>query len=603
MLPHGRHRAEPGPGAEPVPGPPATPDPEPGHDPAATRATEEGEPPGTPRWPSTTQAPPSPGADADGADSDGEEETTHERLLRRLLGDAALALDATRRARVLGWVLPLSVTVFGGLLRFVRLGVPHELVFDETYYVKQGYSMLVRGYEASWGEDPNPRFEAGDVSMLGINPEYVVHPPVGKWLIGLGIQLGGGVTSSFAWRLAAAVCGTLAILMIARIGRRIFASTALGTVAGLFLALDGEALVQSRVSLLDPFLMFFVLAAFGALVLDREQARRRLAARAAAVLDAGGALEWAPGLGMRWWRVVATVCLGLACGTKWSGIYFLAVFGVMTVWWDVAARRAAGVRRWLASGVLRDGAPAFLVMVPGTLAVYLASWGSWLASDNGWGRQWAAQHPGEGVGWLPAPLRSLWKYHLDMWQFHNGLDSEHPYAAHPLGWIIQWRPTSFYYPTEVSGLSGDQARAVCGAASCSQPITSLGNPIIWWAGAAALLVAVWWLFRYRDWRAAAVLSGTAAGWLPWFGYAHRTIFTFYSVAFAPWVVLTLVYVLGLVVGREGELDARSRRRAVWGVGAFVALVVAVGLFFYPVWTAWVLPYQQWHIRMWIQPWV
>ena len=48
------------------------------------------------------------------------------------------------------------------LLRFWDLGRPHQLVFDETYYVKDAYSLLVHGYEATWGEDPNPAFEAGD---------------------------------------------------------------------------------------------------------------------------------------------------------------------------------------------------------------------------------------------------------------------------------------------------------------------------------------------------------------------------------------------------------------------------------------------------------
>lgn len=616
VPPTGRHRAD---RAEPdesapaeVVGPGTGPTLEPGVAEPPAAVPQSAPPPWTP--PSTTSWPPPPPADEAtdaGADAvvttvtedDEPDESTLDRLRDKLLGSAYLALDATSRARVLGWLFPLLVTVFGGVLRFWHLSTPHALVFDETYYVKEGWSMVVRGYEANWGEDPNPRFEAGDVSMLQTAPEYVVHPPVGKWLIGLGIDVGGGVTSSFAWRLAAAVFGTLAILLVARIGRRLFASTALGTLAGLFLAVDGEALVQSRVSLLDPFLMFFVLAAFGALVMDRFWSRRRLAERVAAILDAGGTLETGPALGFRWWRLVATLLLGLACGTKWSGIYFLAVFGVMSVWWDLAARRAAGVRHWVRTGILRDGVPAFLLMVPGAAVVYLASWTGWFLSSDGWGRQWAAEHPTEGVQWLPPALRSLWKYHLDMWHFHNTLTSPHPYAANPLGWIIQWRPTSFYYPTTVSGLKGQDALDACGATSCSQPITSLGNPIIWWAGAIALLVALAWLVLRRDWRAGAVLSGVAAGWLPWFAYAHRTIFTFYSVAFVPWVVLTLVYVLGLIVGAPREGGERARRRAVWWVGAFVVLVVAVGLFFYPVWTGWVIPYQQWHIRMWLQSWV
>jgi len=536
-----------------------------------------------------------------------------DRLLLRLLGQRALLLDATPRARLIGWLWPLAVTVLAGVARFWDLGRPHALVFDETYYVKDAYSLLVHGYEAQWTSDPNPAFEAGDVSGLGTAAEYVVHPQVGKWLIALGIQLGGGVDSSAAWRLSVAVAGTLCVLLVARIGRRLFASTALGTLAGLLLAVDGEALVMSRTSLLDPFLTLFALAAFGALLLDRDQARRRLADRTAALLEAGRDLRWGPGLGWRWWRLVAAALLGLATGTKWSGLYFLAVFGLLSVAWDATARRTIGVRHWLVAGIVRDGIVAGVVMTVAAGAVYVGSWWSWFVHPGAYGRQWAVEHPGEGVTWLPPALRSLWKYHLDMWHFHNNLDSPHDYAAHPLGWIVQWRPTSFYYPKSVSGLTGQAAYDACGAPSCSQAITSIGNPVLWWCAAAAVVVAVVVLLRARDWRAGAVLSGIAAGWLPWFAYAHRTIFTFYSVAFTPWMVLTLTYVLGLVVrgGTAEPVDgqdedawaARDRRWAAGVVGALVALIVAVSVFFYPIWTAWVVPYQFWHLHMWLPSWI
>ncbi|MDC7123129.1 phospholipid carrier-dependent glycosyltransferase [Cellulomonas fimi] len=528
---------------------------------------------------------------------------TRERLLRTLLGADRLALDATPRDRLIGWLWPIAVTVLAGIARFWDLGRPHKLVFDETYYVKDAWSLVTRGYEAQWSAEPNPAFESGDMSGLGTVASYVVHPPVGKWVIGLGIQLGGGPDSSAAWRLSVAILGTLSVLMIARIARRLFASTALGVVAGLLLAVDGEAIVMSRISLLDPVLTFFVLAAFGALLIDRERARRRLAERAAVVIDAGGELGWGPRLGWRWWRLAAAVLLGLAIGTKWSGIYFLAVFGLMTVAWDVTARRAVGVRHWARAGVLRDGVVAGVAMVGIGVVTYLASWWSWFASTDAYNRQWAALNPGQGVEWLPPALRSLWKYHQDMWAFHNGLETPHSYAAHPLGWIVQWRPTSFYYPTEVSGLQGQAAVDACGADQCSQAITALGNPVLWWCGAAAILVALVWLIRFRDWRAGAVLSGIAAGWLPWFLYAHRTIFTFYSIAFLPWVVLTLTYVLGLVIGPKEELGARQRRVAIWCVGVLLALVVAVSVFFYPIWSGMVIPYDFWHSHMWMSQWV
>lgn len=528
---------------------------------------------------------------------------TETRLLRRLLGTATLELDATPRARLLGWLWPLAVTALAAFLRLWDLGRPHTLVFDETYYVKQAYSMLARGYEAQWlGDDANQRFAAGDVSSLQTTAEYVVHPQVGKWMLALGLQLGGGVESSAAWRLGAALAGIASVLMVARIGRRLFASTALGTLAGLLLAVDGMAIVHSRIGLLDGFVMFFALAAFGALVLDREQSRRRLAARTAVILDSGAALRWGPGLGVRWWRLAAAVLLGLCAGTKWSGVYFLAVFGLMSVLWDATARRAVGVRAWPLAAFVRDAVPAGLAMVSLALVTYVGTWWSWFRSPDAYGRQWAAQNPGQGVEWLPEGLRSLWKYHNDMWGFHTSLSAEHSYAAHPLGWIVQWRPTSYFYPPEVSTLPPEQAQEACGADACAQAITSLGNPLLWWGAAAAIVVAVGWLVWQRDWRAGAVLSGLVAGWLPWFAYTHRTIFAFYSIAFTPWVVLTLTYVLGLLIGdRDG--DPRHRRRAIVVVSAFVGIVVAVSAFFYPIWTAWVVPYSFWHAHMWLDTWV
>src|SRR5690606_12379302 len=148
-----------------------------------------------------------------------------------------------------------------------------------------------------------------------------------------------------------AIAGTLSVLLLIRIARRLLSSTLLGATAGLLLAVEGHHIVHSRTGLLDVFLMFFVLAAFGALVLDRFDGRRRLARRCAAEIARHGSLPaWGPRLGVRWWRVAAGVLLGLAAGVKWSGLYALVVFGLLTVLWDVTARRTAGVRSWWQAG-------------------------------------------------------------------------------------------------------------------------------------------------------------------------------------------------------------------------------------------------------------
>jgi dolichyl-phosphate-mannose-protein mannosyltransferase len=499
------------------------------------------------------------------------------------------------------WAAILAVTVLGGVLRFWHLGRPHSLVFDETYYVKQGVSMLKFGYEQHWAGGTeaaatDKKFAAGDWNVFDGTPDFVVHPPVGKWMIAFGEHL-FGPDSSAGWRFSSALAGTLSILMLTLIARRLFASTLLGVVAGLLLSVDGQHFVHSRTGLLDIFVMFWALAAFGCLLIDRDHGRARLAARLA---RDGRTRRFGPGLGLRPWRVAGAVCLGLCIGTKWSGLYVAAAFGLMIVLWDVGARRGAGIRHWFVGGVLRDGVTGALVMLPVAAGVYLASWTGWLRSSGGYGRQWAQQHPSDSV--VPDALRSLWHYHADMYGFHIGLSTPHPYEANPWSWIVLGRPTAFYYQEATRGQGG------CAVAKCSEAITALGNPVIWWGGTLAVGVL---LFRWalsRDWRAGAVLAGLLAGYLPWFLYQHRTIFNFYSVVFTPWVVLGLVYVLGLALGPPGPpgppgpLTGRRRAGVLLG-GAVVLGAVLLFWFFLPVLSAETIPWSGWRDRMWFPSWI
>ena len=535
-----------------------------------------------------------------------------QRILDVLLGVRRMALRRNATAQLWYTLGPFLVTALAALLRLPRLGSPETLVFDETYYVKAGYSMLELGYEGEWGEEPNAAFEVGDFSALQEAADYVVHPPLGKWLIGWGMA--ADPTNPALWRLSSALLGIAAVWILARVAIRLFGSVLWGTTAGFLMAIDGHAIVHSRTGLLDNHLMFFVLAAFACLVLDRERTRRRIASRAAAlhaaaghtvredpdgVLRLSGVISGSLGrLGPRWWRWVAWLMLGCAVSVKWSGLYFAAVFGLLTVAWDLSARLQVRQRMAWVPAMLRDGAGAFFTMVVAVAGVYLASWIGWFRSDHGYRRHWAEAHPGEGLTWLPDSLRSLAEYHRSMWSFHHGLTSEHSYEAHPLGWLVQWRPTSFYWRRYELGEEG------CDMSSCVDGISSIGNPVIWILGALALLGVVYFLFRDFDWRGAAVLSGIIGGWVPWLFYSERTIFSFYAIAFQPWLVLGLVYVLARIIdGPFHLLPDRRRRREHFGWLAGLALVTfLVSMFFYPIWTAMRVPYWFWLIHIWLPTW-
>ena len=131
-------------------------------------------------------------------------------------------------------------------------------------------------------------------------------------------------------------------------------------------------------------------------------------------------------------------------------------------------------------------------------------------------------------------------------------------------------------------------------------ITDLANPIIWWAGLLAFLVLVLvWLGR-RDWRAGALLGAYAAGQLVWSLWPERTMFFFYTVAYAPFLVLAVTMVLGLLLRLGGE---RMRRRNTVLVLLFVLIAVVSSAFFLPVWTGEQIPYEQWRLRMWMNSWI
>lgn len=505
------------------------------------------------------------------------------RQTRPLRGRAAPPMPADG---LWGWAGPLLVTAFAAFLRFNRLRIPRSIVFDETYYVKDAFGILHYGVEHNSFRHADRMVAHGQTHIFSDGGEFIVHPPLGKILIAAGEWLFG--LTPFGWRFAVALVGSLSVLLLARIARRMTRSTMLGCAAGLLLALDGLEFVMSRTALLDIFLMFWVLAGFGCLVIDRDHSRAKLAASAGEPSEGPG-----PGLGVRWWRVLAGVCFGLACASKWDGIWYIAAFAVLCVAWDIGARRATGFREFILGG-LADGAWLFVSMVAVPIATYIASWSGWFASSIGWDRNWAAQH-GVKVPVISA-LYSLWHYHQEMWHFHVTLHAHHPYQSQPWTWPVMSRPVAFYYTSPTAGHNGCQVR------QCSQEILAIGTPAIWWASIAAIsALAVWWLLQ-RDWRAGAVLVGVAAGWLPWLAFPSRTKFFFYALSFEPFLILAITLCLGLIIGPARSSPIRR------GLGAAIAggylLVVLLNFFYlYPVLAAKVIPYSAWHARMWFSSWI
>ena len=513
-------------------------------------------------------------------------------------------------SRWVRWGGYLAVVLLAAALRLWNLGVPHALVFDETFYVKDAWTLFNNGYESTWPADANPQFEAGRTDIFTTDPSFVVHPPLGKWLIALGMNL-LGPGNPWGWRLATVVVGVLAVVLIMLVAGKLFQSRLLAVIAGFLLAIDGHAIVMSRVALLDNFVMFFALLGFGAILMDRQWHATRLATRLATMGDCG----WGPTLWWRPWLLAAGLAFGLTSSVKWSGLYFLAAFGIYLVAVDALARRRGGVSFWLSAAILKQAVATFLLLVPVAAATFLVSWSGWFVTRGGYYRDWADGAGAAWTGplsWVPHAVQSFWHYQSAAYTYHVGLATPHPYQANPLTWLFMTRPTSMYYRGSSQGELG------CQFQNCSEAITSVGNPLIWWAATGALFYLVYRLARYREWRVGFILMGMVAGYLPWLMYLNRTVFQFYTIAFEPYLLLGLTFVIGMVLKRIPDQARPHRRRSAHSqayeydpqprTGALAAVATSLGVallltaFFFPVWTGMQTPFAFWQLHIWMPSW-
>jgi dolichyl-phosphate-mannose-protein mannosyltransferase len=450
-----------------------------------------------------------------------------------------------------------AVTAGAAIVRLLGLNRPVGFVFDEIFYAQNACRYVIGSAECG---------------IEGLASR--AHPPLGNWMVGLGIELFG--YDEFGWRVISALAGTLTVALLYVLVRRLLrdappTAAAVGAIAAAgLLATDFLHLVQSRTGMLDAFVTLWVVAAVLFAVLHRDRHRR-------AAWDPSPR-GWLARLALgRPWLLLAGMALGAAAAVKWSGAYVALGIMVLVIAWEITARRRAddpsaaartfGAAAWLA---VRQELPRSLVLlgvVP--ILVYLASY--------------IGRMPGELIGapWEPGTVwRGIWEHQADMLGFHTTLAGSHPYESPPWSWLLLKRPVAFFFEPD-------------GAAY--REILSMGNPITWWAGAAGLLgVGVAWLRSGASiWRPEPVLLAAAlAAYLPWLILSgdRSQVFIWYLLPSIPF----LYAALGLVAAAAWHtLSGR-----VVG-GAFAAAVLVSFAFFFPILTALPLAPDDWRSRMWV----
>ena len=443
----------------------------------------------------------------------------------------------------------VAIVIGAALMRFVSLGRPVELVFDEIFYAR----------DACW-------YVFGSETVCGINDlASRAHPPLGKWLIGSGIAAFG--YEPFGWRVAVAAAGTLSVALVYLLAWRLLRGVAPGrgatvgaiTASGL-LAVDFLHLVHSRVGMLDAFIALFVIGAVTFAVLDRDRDRER----------PRHPWWWRLALG-RPWLLLAGACLGAATATKWSGAYVApAVIGLVVAWAISDQRRRAPDAGWwptFTAAFRRDALPTIVMLGIVPLVVYVASY--------------TGRMPGAilALPWQTGSVwRGIWDHQQAMLDFHTTLGGDHPYQSPPWSWPLLRRPVAYWFSDE---------------GGAYREILALGNPLVWWTGLVALVVlgVAWWRARWPlDGPEPVILAAAISTFLPWLVLSGDRSQTFL------WYFLPTVPFLGLAIG---VLAAWAWQRTAGRVAvvAYGTLVVASFAFYVPVLTALPLDPDAWRMRI------
>ncbi len=528
------------------------------------------------------------------------------------------ASNAFRRAGVVlarisnaygGAAVPFLITAVAAFVRFWRLGHPHSIIpLDETYYAPNSFGYLCHG--ADMGFKANAPHTCD-----GLEPVFVVHPPVAKLLTAVGIKIFG--YRPFGWRFAAAFVGSLSVLVIYMIGRRLWEKRWPAAAAAILLGVEGLQFVQSRIAMLDIFLSFFILVGVWLMLEDRARAATRI--------------------GVRWWRLGAGVAFGLAVASKWTAAFMLPVVAAVMLAWEVVrirgAREVAAELQETGGGVMvgvpsgpEDEGPAgtpppmppeastlpprprrdsllFQILAIGAtfalvpLLVYIASYTPWFLSTKKYvaPRCYDTVESAGGSRSVPKAGLALWLCdQKEIADYHRRLKSTdaegkpiHPYMSKAWSWPWISRPASHYYQRYCEpGRTAQPCPA--GQETRDEEVLGLPNPVIWWmAFFIALPACIFWMILKRDEVAALLVVLLAPLVLPWF-VTTRPLFMFYMTPATPFLALMVVHTL-------------QRWRMRWTAVGIVALSIALFGYFYPVLAAYPVPSSGplgWEGRIW-----
>ena len=454
------------------------------------------------------------------------------------------------------FVRPTSTNLMIGEMAFKHNGhiiTPLDMydhpLFDEQHTVP-AYSHFMNSTYFDEIYHPRTAYEF----IHGMFAYENTHPPLGKVIKSWGIRIFG--MTPFGWRFAGTFVGVLMIIPLYLMARGLFDSKPLAFVAAGLFAFDFMHFAQTRLATIDTYVTFFVILMYLCMLMYYNRSLRDSVFREDML-----------------WLFLCGLSTGLAIASKWQGVY--AVSGLALLWLIVMIRRNMEYRAMttgkapLPTGALRYRTDVlrtialcvvFFIVVPAI--VYATSYIDFVRTP------WS-----DGFS-------TIFANQVHMFNYHSGIDQEHPFSARWWEWPLNTRPMFMYMRWPAPDLA--------------QGISSFGNPVVWWGGLIGIIYALYRLTDPSRPRSVPlfIVIGFAAQFVPWI-FVSRTTYIYHYFPSVPFITLALVYAI-----RE-TLDLRHP----YVKYATLGLAILLFAMFYPVLSG--LTVSPWYVDTflrWVSTW-
>ncbi|MBD3245006.1 MAG: phospholipid carrier-dependent glycosyltransferase [Candidatus Moranbacteria bacterium] len=321
-------------------------------------------------------------------------------------------------------ILPFILIILGLCTRFAFLNYPKQVVFDESHF-----GSFVNSY------------------FIG-ESYFDIHPPLGKLIIYAGARLGGykeyvGETKGFdfefnsfynevpylGFRFFPALFGALIPLVFYYLLKQLKLKDSIAFLSALFPVFENSLIVQSRLILLDGFLIFFGLLGILFFLKAREKKYN------SKIL------------------IISSVFLGLCFSIKWTGAGFLAC-ALLIVGFDFlffVYKKRFDLKSYKKR--LKVIKTPFL-MIFFSLAIYLLTWmihfsflpiSDYDLKQNGFDKDNSFIVNGY------AKLKYIVSHHKLMYTSNAAIRADHPYASKAKKWPLMQKSVLYWTKNNPSG--------------------------------------------------------------------------------------------------------------------------------------------------------